>query len=93
MAPVMAPAERSNSPPTISIDTATAMMPSGDEAKSMMFDAPLAVPNGIATAQKNTHSPTTPIRAPISGRMNSSLEDASIRRGVRRPWSASGRMA
>ena len=32
MAPVMAPAERSNSPPIISIDTATAMMPSGDEA-------------------------------------------------------------
>ena len=28
IAPVMAPAERSNSPPIISIETATAMMPS-----------------------------------------------------------------
>ena len=46
------------------------MMPSGDDAKSIRFDAPLAVPNGTVTAQKNTQIPTTPISAPISGRMN-----------------------
>ena len=70
IAPVMAPAERSNSPPIISIETATPMIPSGDDAKSIRFDAPLAVPNGTVTAQKNTQMPTTPISAPISGRMN-----------------------
>ena len=65
MAPVIAPAERSNSPPTISIDTATAMMPSGLEAKSTRLAVPPAVPKGTDTAQKKTHRPMTPIMAGI----------------------------
>ena len=69
IAPVMAPADRSNSPPTMSIETATAMMPSGEEAKSIRRDVPPAVPNGTETAQKKTQRPITPIMAPISGRM------------------------
>ena len=71
MAPVMAPEERSNSPPTISMETATAMMPRGEEAKSTRLAVPPAVPNGTETAQKKAQRPTTPMRAPISGRMKS----------------------
>jgi len=65
----MAPDERSNSPPTISMETATAMIPRGDDAKSTRLAVPPAVPNGTETAQKNAQSPTTPMSAPISGRM------------------------
>ena len=68
IAPVLAPDDRSNSPPTINIETATAMIPSVD-ALSMMFEAPLAVPNGTLTAQKKIQIPIAPIMAPISGRM------------------------
>ncbi len=69
MAPVLAPDDRSNSPPIISIDTATAMMPSV-AATSSIVDVPSAVPNCPATAQKKTQIAMAPIMAPISGRMN-----------------------
>ncbi len=69
IAPVMAPDDRSNSPPIISIDTATAMMPSV-AATSSTVDVPPTVPNCPATAQKNTQIATAPMMAPISGRMN-----------------------
>ena len=69
IAPVLEPADRSNSPPIISIDTATAMMPRV-AATSRIEEAPPAVPNLVATAQKKIQIAMAPIEAPISGRMS-----------------------
>jgi len=68
-APVDAPEERSNSPPIISIDTATAMIPRVAET-SRMLEAPATVPNGMATAQKKIQIAMAPMMAPISGRIS-----------------------
>jgi len=70
MAPVLAPEERSNSPPIMSTDTATAMMPRVDAVSSQFWVWP-AVPKLSDTAQKNVQTPITPMMAPISGWMNS----------------------
>ncbi len=68
-APVAAPDERSNSPPIISSETATAMMPRV-AATSRIDEAPPAVPNSRDTAQKNAQMAAAPTMAPISGRTN-----------------------
>jgi hypothetical protein len=51
--PVMAPAERSNSPPIISSATATAMMPIVDAPRSQVLD-PLAVAKAAVVVAKKT---------------------------------------
>ena len=68
-APVAAPEDRSNSPPIISRETATAMIPSVAET-SRMEAAPPAVPNSRETAQKKLQMTVAPTMAPISGRTN-----------------------
>ena len=70
LAPVITPAERSNSPPIIKSDTATAMIPSG-AATSKKFAVLPAVPNLSPLPQKNAHTTTAPISAPISGEIKS----------------------
>ena len=69
LAPVITPAERSYSPPIINRETATAMMPSG-AATSKKFAVLPAVPNLSPLPQKNAHTTTAPISAPISGEMS-----------------------
>ena len=66
VAPVITPADRSNSPPIIKSATAIAMMPSG-AATSRKFAVLPAVPNVSPLPQKKAHTTTVPIRAPISG--------------------------
>ena len=67
MAPVMAPDDRSNSPPIMSMETATAMMPKVAAMSSQPKVRP-AVPKVSETAQKKDQMPTAPIMAPTSGR-------------------------
>ena len=69
MAPVMAPDDRSNSPPIMSIATATAMMPRLLATMSIQPKLAPAVPKVTETAQKNDHTPMAPMMAPTSGRM------------------------
>jgi hypothetical protein len=70
IAPVMAPDDRSNSPPIMSIDTATAMIPTVDAVSSQPKVWP-TVPKVSETAQKKVQIPTIPMIAPTSGRMKS----------------------
>src|SRR4051812_25652458 len=65
--PVMAPADRSNSPPIISIATATAMIPIVDADRSHVA-APGRVANTSVVTVKNAKITTAASSAPISGR-------------------------
>src|SRR3954470_17103905 len=66
-APVMTPAERSNSPPIISSATSTAGMPIVD-ATSVQFEIPSSFRNSDACVQKKIAMTIAATRAPISGR-------------------------
>ena len=70
VAPVIAPEDRSNSPPIISNATGTAMMPSS-AATSRKLAVPPAVPNASDVSQNSSHTPARPSSAPISGRVSS----------------------
>ena len=70
IAPVMAPDDRSNSPPIISIETATAMMPSVAAVSSHVNVWP-TVPKVPEAAQKKIQIPAAPMRPPTSGRTKS----------------------
>ena len=64
--PVMAPADRSNSPPIISKDTATAMIPMVDAPRSQVL-APAAVAKASVVTAKKTKITTAATSAPLSG--------------------------
>ncbi len=92
--PVMAPADRSNSPPIISSATATAMMPIVEAPRSQVL-APGAVAKTLVVAAKKTKITTAATSAPISGRfkslvtvdvraMRSSVTEAVVMMGA--PW-------
>ena len=68
--PVIAPADRSNSPPIISSATTTAMMPSV-EATSVQLATPPSVRKLSAVTAKNSPTASAPISAPSSGRRSS----------------------
>ena len=72
LAPVITPADKSNSPPIINNATVTAMMPSGAATSKKLAVLP-AVPNLSPLPQKNAHTTTAPINAPISGETKSLL--------------------
>ncbi len=65
--PIIAPAERSNSPPIISMATATAMMPT-DEALKIHVLAPAGSTKASVWVAKNRKMTRAPTMAPISGR-------------------------
>ena len=68
--PVMAPADRSNSPPIMSSATATAMMPIVEAPRSQVL-APLAVAKTSVVTAKKTKITMAATSAPISGRFKS----------------------
>ena len=87
MKPVIAPAERSNSPPIISRATATAMMPMVEAERSQVL-APLAVAKTSVVTAKKTKTTIAATRAPTSGRLSSrptTETDANRSSGVL-PW-------
>src|SRR5205085_6729511 len=64
--PIMVPADRSNSPPIISIATATAMMTKFDAVKIQVL-APLGFENASVVTVKKTKITIAPASAPTSG--------------------------
>ena len=90
VAPVMAPEDRSNSPPIISRATGTAMMPKV-AATSKKLAVPPTVPNRSDACQNRIHTDRTPSRAPISGRVRTCCIGAlKARRSSPAPTPGSG---